>query len=121
MLIYGAHDRLRVCEEFMQLIALEKFDEPFEMIKQYFHIPEKEIEDLKTTTVNQLTALKPRYGAVHGFELVKEETVKDVLARYTYIVKYEITPIRWRFLWYRPKNEWVLTSLSWDDKAGELF
>jgi len=47
-------------------------------------------------------------GEPCGFELVGAEGVGASMRGYTYLAKYEDGRMRWRFNFYRPKDEWKL-------------
>jgi hypothetical protein len=57
-------------------------------------------------------------GQPCGTELVGAEGVGDSIRGYTYISKYEEGYIRWRFNFYRPKNEWKLSGY-WFDSGND--
>ena len=60
-------------------------------------------------------------GEPCGFELVGAEEVGGSLRGYTYLCKYEQGRIRWRFNFYRPKDEWKLDFYQFDSDDNALF
>lgn len=60
-------------------------------------------------------------GEPCGFELVGAEGVGASLRCYTYLCKYEDGRMRWRFNFYRPKDEWKLVGLWFDTDDNALY
>ena len=61
------------------------------------------------------------FGETVGINLVKEQLVADSLVRITYIERFERHLIRWNFTFYRPKSQWVVNAIVWDDDVDALF
>ncbi len=117
----GREECLRVCDEFMKMFAAGKIEKGFELLKPYSVIPEKEFTDAVNQSVNQLGLIGNRIGKIVGYELIREETVKDTLVKYTYIAKYEKHVIRCIFMFYRPGEKWIFNRFNFDDNVDELF
>lgn len=58
-------------------------------------------------------------GEFFGYELISKKTVGDKLIFYSYLIKYDMQPIRFKFLFYNPNGEWRLQNFSFDDKLKE--
>lgn len=39
----------------------------------------------------------------------------------TYIGKFERHIVRWVFTFYRPKDQWMVNAITWDDDIDALF
>ncbi len=117
----GREECLRVCDEFMKMFAAGKIEKGFELLKPYSVIPEKEFTDAVNQSVNQLGLIGNRIGKIVGYELIREETVKDSIVKYTYIAKYEKHVIRCIFMFYRPGEKWIFNRFNFDDNVDELF
>jgi hypothetical protein len=114
-------DTKKLCEAFVQSVIAGKTDDAFKSIKPYMPVPENEFGMLHLQTVKQLGMVEPRFGAAVGYEFVKEEAMHDSVVMYTYIQKFERHIIRWMFIFYKPKDKWLLNAFTWDDKIHELF
>ncbi|HPU86983.1 MAG TPA: hypothetical protein PL088_01245 [Spirochaetota bacterium] len=114
-------DTRRIADEFMKKIQTGDFDAAFGGIKIFFPIPEDEFNNLVTQTKNQFQMVKNRFGTTIGYELFKEESIKDLMVKYTYIMKFEKHIIRWMFIFYKPTQGWLLNWFHWDDKIDALF
>jgi hypothetical protein len=60
-------------------------------------------------------------GEPCGFELVGAQGVGSSMRGYTYLCKYEDGRMRWRFNFYRPKDEWKLEGVSFDSDDNALY
>lgn len=108
----------KVAESFVASKVNKSFDE----MKYYWPLPENEINDLEEKTVKYLNILEDRLmGASFGYEKIKEEKISDFALRETYIIKYPISAIRLKFVYYKNEKGWVLNSFKWDDTFSEEF
>jgi hypothetical protein len=64
---------------------------------------------------NQMMNMKSLVGSYHGFELINSKKIGKSLISITYLVKYERQPIRFRFTFYKPRDEWMILSFAFDD------
>ena len=74
-----------------------------------------QVDKLKT----QFTNLPELVGAYRSHSLLAEESVAERLVYMSYFVAYERQPIRFEFVFYRPRDKWILYSFSYDDKIDE--
>lgn len=84
-------------------------------------MPEGEFENLVSRTKNQLKGNERELGSILGYDFVKEERVEDFLIRFTFVIKHDVTVTRWRFLYYKPEDGWMLNSFFWDNQVKGLF
>ncbi len=70
------------------------------------------INQLKT----KLDSLRSNIGAYLGKDLIVTKTASNSLVYYSYLVKHEIQPIRFTFMFYKPQNDWVLYRFKYDDQ-----
>lgn len=108
--------------QFMAAIVALDVQGGFKLLQPYFRTnnPE-EFAKLQIQTISQLDAYADKFGFPIGFEFIKEEKVGDFLIRYTYLEKYETSLLRWTFVFYKPKGEWLFNSLSWDENLQTVF
>ena len=111
----------KVCEVFLQSLAKNDTKRAFNSIKPYISIPDKEFNEVIEEVVRQRDTLVKRFGNSQSYEFLQEQTLKDILLKYTYIEKYQIHVIRWSFIFYKPQDKWTLNSFYWDENIKELF
>jgi hypothetical protein len=58
-------------------------------------------------------------GDYYGHELITKKTVGDKIIFYSYLIKYDMQPIRFKFLFYNPNGKWRLQTFSFDDKIKD--
>ncbi len=68
------------------------------------------------TLKSKLDALRQTIGKYIGHELIVQKTASTSLVFYSYLVKHENQPIRFTFMFYKPKNDWVLYRFKFDDQ-----
>ncbi|MES2113252.1 MAG: hypothetical protein V4577_31160 [Bacteroidota bacterium] len=64
----------------------------------------------------KLDSLRQGIGTYLGRDLIVQKTASNSLIFYSYLVKHEIQPIRFTFIFYKPQNEWVLYRFKYDDQ-----
>lgn len=108
--------------QFMAAIVALDVQGAFKLLQPYFRTTtQEEFAKLQIQTISQLDAYADKFGFPIGFEFIKEEKVGDFLIRYTYLEKYETSLLRWTFVFYKPKGEWLFNSLSWDESLQPVF
>lgn len=70
---------------------------------------------------NQTRSLLPIYGAMQGFEKVKEESVGTSITYFVFVARHEKHPIAWRFIFYRSQDRWFVSAFKWSDAYEGLF
>ncbi len=68
------------------------------------------------TLKSKLEALRQNIGKYIGHELIVQKTASTSLVFYSYLVKHENQPIRFTFMFYKPKSDWVLYRFKFDDQ-----
>jgi hypothetical protein len=64
----------------------------------------------------QTQTVLPIYGEVIGYEFLREETFGDSVVRLVYLLKSEKHPTVWEFYFYKPKTEWFLSNILFNDQ-----
>ncbi len=67
----------------------------------------------------KLDSAKQAMGDYIGHELIVEKTASPSLVLYSYLVKNEIQPIRFTFVFYRPHSDWVFYRFLFDDQMDQ--
>ncbi|ASU32626.1 hypothetical protein [Mucilaginibacter xinganensis] len=64
----------------------------------------------------KLDSLRQGVGNYLGKDLIVQKNASNSLVFYSYLVKHEIQPIRFTFMFYKPQNDWVLYRFKYDDQ-----
>ena len=114
-------DAHALAESVMKLVAADKIDDAFGLLKPYWPMASSELDMLVMKTVTLRNTVGDRFGPTLGYAFVREDAVGDFLVRYTYVEKRSKHPLRWTFTFYRGASQWTVDAASWDDKVSELF
>ncbi|MBT1064463.1 hypothetical protein KJY73_12815 [Bowmanella sp. Y26] len=68
---------------------------------------------------NQLQNLKNLVGKYHGKVKFGTENLEGRLVYISYLAMFERQPVRLEFVFYRPKEAWVIYSFSFDDTIDD--
>lgn len=110
-----------ISKEVAQLFKENKINEAFIKIKTYWPLPENEIDNLESKTIQSLNLVAERFGKSEQILKVSEQNIKETAFRETYLVKYETTALRLIFTYYKNNNGWVINGFKWDDSFTEEF
>ena len=69
----------------------------------------------------QLFETQKLMGEYLGFEKLHEQSLGQSLRELTYVVKYERQPLRFKFHFYKAKNDWEILNFYYDDNFSEEF
>ncbi|MEO6632715.1 MAG: hypothetical protein ABIN13_13365 [Mucilaginibacter sp.] len=64
----------------------------------------------------KLDSLRQGIGVFLGKDLIAQKNASNSLYFYSYLVKHEVQPLRFTFIFYKPQNEWVLYRFKYDDQ-----
>jgi hypothetical protein len=78
---------------------------------KWFETNKDGIDTLKNTIKGQLQLL----GEYYGYEQISEKTAGRSTTMVIFILKYEKEPIRFSFLFYKPKDVWRVNNFSYDE------
>jgi len=63
---------------------------------------------------SKIDSLKSTLGSFSGYEQIIEKNAANSLVLFSYLVKHENHPLRFTFVFYKPKDNWVLYKFSVD-------
>ena len=64
----------------------------------------------------KLDSLRQTIGLYTGKDLIGQKNAGNGLYLYSFLVKHENSPLRFTFIFYKPKNDWVLYRFKYDDQ-----
>lgn len=110
-----------VSKDVVQLFKENKINDSFKILKKYWPIPENEIDNLESQTIQSMNLISQRYGNAEGIVKSGEQNIKDTGFRETYLIKFENTAIRFVFTYYKNNKGWILNAFKWDSDFDEEF
>ncbi|HSZ31825.1 MAG TPA: hypothetical protein VK772_00865 [Puia sp.] len=78
----------------------------------------KKIDDV-VDLENKVKDLPRVVGEYLGYELLTEKTAGANIKIVIYIVRFEREPMRFTFLFYKPKDKWQVNNFSYDENIDE--
>lgn len=111
--------------------STEEITEKF--FKTYEKSPQKAVEDIFETNKwmmernkdgienikTQLESFLGLVGDYYGYEKITEKSVGKSLKLVSYIIKYDRQPMRFTFVFYKPKDKWQVQNFQYDDNLDD--
>jgi hypothetical protein len=115
-------DCIELCDRVMEMVVREDYRRVFEMLSA-ISVPQirGQVYDLRTTTEDQIEAVKSQYGEIIGFVEVSRRNIAETLLEIVYVQTFENHGLRWEFVFYRPGDVWKLDNVEWDDQMTKVF
>jgi len=73
------------------------------------------IENVKT----QLSSFLGLVGDYYGYEKITEKSVGESYKLVSYMIKYDRQPVRFTFVFYKPKDIWQVQNFQYDDDLDD--
>lgn len=108
-------------DKLMDQFIAKKFTEGLNSAKEYWPLPEVEIDGLGNQISQQWPIVDQRFGQAIAKEFVKEKRIGKSFLRYYYLHKFENHSIYWQLDFYKPKNEWKINSIIFLDSLETLY
>jgi hypothetical protein len=102
-------------EEFFKMVMAGKIPEAYDQLFVGSQIPTQKpqaVDMLKRQTSSGL----PLYGSIVGLEKIREERIGKSIIRLVYVLKLELAPTTWEFYFYKPKENWFLGNVIFNDQ-----
>ncbi|WP_194976425.1 hypothetical protein [Aquiflexum lacus] len=98
-------------ERFFELYSSKGSSEALEFIFS----TNKWIDENQTSEVkNKLNDLTKQLGQYQGNDLIFKRSIGENYILFSFIVKYDRQPIRYLFIYYKPKDKWQLQNFQYD-------
>lgn len=118
----GTEEEARaLAQSVMEEVAAGRVVKGLERLRPYNVYPKQEFDAMLAKTQEQLPAMDQRFGASIGWDFVTVEKVGEALRQYVYLQKFERHVMVWRFIFYRPRDKWMLDTFYFDDRVQLLF
>ena len=110
-----AKEPIEFTAEFFTLVKAGKISEAYDGLFVGSQIPAQKpqaVDMLKRQTSSGL----PLYGNIVGFEKIRDERIGNSIVRLVYVLKSELAPTIWEFYFYKPKDQWFLAKVKFNDQ-----
>ncbi|WP_136678485.1 hypothetical protein [Neptunomonas sp. XY-337] len=91
------------------------------LLKPHWPLPTEEIDNLAYQSESQLKMVTSRFGKVLGSDYVSSKVAGNSFVQHIYIGKFEKHAVRFLCVFYKPKQEWIVNAVFWDDQTPLLF
>ncbi len=117
--ICNAKEPIEFTTDFFKMVKAGKISEAYDQLFVGSQIPIQKpqaVDMLKRQTSSGL----PMYGNIVGLEKIREEKIGKSIVRFVYVLKSEQAPTVWEFYFYKPKNNWLLAHVIFNDRFQSL-
>jgi hypothetical protein len=111
----------KLCQQAADAFGAGEPRKSFEILRPHWPLPGEEFDNLAYQTESQLKMVSSRFGAILGADFVNTKTAGQSFVQHTYIGKFERHAVRYICLFYKPRDEWVVNAVYWDDQTPALF
>lgn len=112
-------DPLKNIGDFFASLAKKDIEGAYDNLTKGTKIAER-AEDVKTLKAKTKDAIAV-FGAMKGHEVVATQKVGERLISLTCVSLGQDFPLRWRFYYYKPEDQWKLIDLRVDDRLASIF
>ena len=112
---------LELSKKITTLLKEEKISDAFIELEKYWPVSQDQMDAFRDKTIQDFSLVKQKYGSTIGIEKIREETILDFGIRETYFIKYQKSPIRIIFSYYKNNEGWIINGFSWDDAFVNEF
>ena len=109
----------KIIARFFSYLQRKEVDQAYDQLTRGTKIAERaeDVRTLKSKTKEAITV----FGPILGYDSVLKKSVGTRLVSYTLLSLGKEFPLRWRFYFYKPEDEWQLIDLRVDDKLAGIF
>jgi hypothetical protein len=79
----------------------------------------KQVKDDITAIKKNLKVTIDHGGAFNGYELITEKSVGNTLKLMSYMAKYDKQPVRFIFIYYKPKDVWKIYTFQFNTNLDD--
>ncbi|MBV8391178.1 MAG: hypothetical protein JO080_15340 [Mucilaginibacter sp.] len=79
----------------------------------------KQVNDDITAIKKNLKVIIDQDGAYNGYELLTEKGINNTLKLLSYMVKYDKQPVRFIFIFYKPKDAWKIYTFQFNTNLDD--
>ena len=120
-LLKSEADAMRLCETFLDDVMAGRYEHAFAVVRPHFPITEERFQHLKQETQRQHGLAELPFGKPIGHVLVESQSVHETALRYRFVEKFDLDLVYWDFVFYQPREGWLLNGVGFDDQVESLF
>ena len=110
-----------LCATAASQVADGAFERAFGALAPHWPLPQSEIRAIVAQSESQLGQVGSRFGAPIGTEHVSTSEAGSSFVGHLYAIKYENHALRFTCRFYKPRDQWLVNSVNWDDQAFISF
>ncbi|EJI1281113.1 hypothetical protein ACT21L_004563 [Vibrio vulnificus] len=110
-----------LCQDAAALFAEGNIKASMDKLAPHWPLPVEEIQSLTYQTESQLKLVHSRFGSSLGAEHVSSKKAGSSFVQHNYIINFDKHAIRYLCIFYKPKSNWLVNTVHWDDKTILLF
>jgi hypothetical protein len=106
-----------ISKKFLEVYAtkpMDAIDQLFADVKK-----NKQVNDDITAIKKNLKVTIDQDGDYNGYELITEKGIGNTVKLLSYIVKYDKQPVRFVFVFYKPKDAWKIYTFQFNTNLDE--
>jgi hypothetical protein len=119
--LHNEEEARALAQSVMEEVAAGRVVKGLERLRPYNVYPKQEFDAMLAKTQEQLPAMDQRFGASIGWDFVTVEKVGETMRQFVFLQKFERHVMVWRFIFYRPRDLWMLNTFYFDDRVQLLF
>lgn len=108
-------------ERCLKQFVSEDYKAGLDLLKPFWKVSLNEINTLTMQTITTRAAVKERFGASIGYEIISQQRAGSSFLRFVAVEKLQNTAIRYSVVFYKAVDTWELQTFVWDDKVQLLF
>jgi len=108
-------------DKLMDQFVNANFQEGLNNAKQYWPIPEVEIDGMANQIKQQWPIVNQRFGKAVAKEFVRKKRIGKSFLRHYYLHKFENHSMYWQIDFYKPREEWKINKIIFLDRLDPLF
>ena len=90
------------------LLAQEKFDGGFQVLKRHWPLPAAELQLVIRQTTADWPRLRQRHGKTQGITYLGEQQLSPTFVRYSYLHRFEKGSGQWQFTFQQYQGTWLV-------------
>jgi len=112
-------DPITKVSAFFTMVQEGKISDAYDQLFIGSNIPASKPQAVEMLKIQTNSGL-PLYDSIIEFEKIREEKFGSSIIRLVYVLKSELAPTIWEFYFYKPKSDWFLANIKFNDQFQSL-
>ena len=117
----GKKDLQMACDEVMQSFMKGKLDDMMQKLKDHSHFDSNTVDSIQLRVLEHFNTVYPIYGRPLSFDFIREISVKDIITKRYYIIRFERFYIKFEFTLYNNGKDWKIVEFNYNEEVLELL